>query len=116
MGLRTKCSINYYNYNIRGGYKAAFLIPFISGLVQVFGSAFIASYTGLAQYGGYLGMVDWATVWPLATVLMNNIGYIGVAIVAIVFIAIPQIQYRKNKEGYFLITEDYEAYKETFNK
>ncbi len=102
--------------NNRGGYKAAFLIPFISGLVQVFGSAFIASYTGLAQYGGYLGMVDWATVWPLATVIMNNIGYIGVALVAIVFIVIPQIQYRKNKEGYFLITEDYEAYKETINK
>ena len=26
--------------------------------------------------------------------------------------AIPQIQYRKDKEGYFLMTEDYEAYKE----
>lgn len=98
--------------NNRGGYKAACLMPFLSGLIQVFGSAFIATYTGLAQYGGYLGMFDWATVWPLFTVIINNIKYVGVAIVAIVLIIIPQLQYKKNKEGYFIITEDYEKYKE----
>ena len=27
-------------------------------------------------------------------------------------LAIPQIQYYKDKKGYFLMTEDYEAYKE----
>lgn len=32
-------------------------------------------------------------------------------IVVIVLLAIPQIQYRKDKKGYFLITEDYEAYR-----
>ena len=99
--------------NNRGGYKAAFLMPFISGLIQVFGSAFIATYTGLAQYGGYLGMFDWATVWPAFTVLIKNIQYVGVAVVAIFLIVIPQIQYKKNKKGYFMITEDYEKYKET---
>ena len=36
----------------------------------------------------------------------------GIAIVFIALLAIPQIQYRKDKEGYFLMTEDYEAYKE----
>ncbi|MDU2583749.1 MAG: PTS ascorbate transporter subunit IIC, partial [Anaerococcus prevotii] len=102
--------------NNRGGYKAAMLIPLLTGLIQVFGSAFIATYTGLAQYGGYLGMFDWATLWPAFTVIMNNISYIGVGIVAIVLIAIPQIQYRKNKAGYFMITEDYEEYKKTIEE
>ena len=36
----------------------------------------------------------------------------SLAIVVIALLAIPQLQYRANKEGYFLITEDYEAYKE----
>lgn len=30
----------------------------------------------------------------------------------IALLVIPQLQYRADKEGYFLITEDYEAYKE----
>lgn len=61
-------------------------------------------------------MFDWATVWPIFTVIMKYASYFGVAIVAIILIMIPQIQYKKNKEGYFLVTEDYEAYKETLNK
>ena len=46
----------------RGGIKAAMLFPFISGLIQVFGSALIAGGVGLAAYGGYLGMFDWAVI------------------------------------------------------
>lgn len=67
---------------------------------------------GLAQYGGYLGMFDWATVWPAFTVVMKYLGYAGVAVVVIALLAIPQIEYRLDKKGYYLITEDYEAYKE----
>lgn len=96
----------------RGGIKAAIILPFISGLIQVFGSALIAGWVGLAQYGGYLGMFDWATVWPAFTVVMKYAGYIGVLLVVIVLIAIPQLQYRKHPDTYFLITEDYEAYLE----
>ena len=98
--------------NEKGGLKACLIIPFISGLIQVFGSAFIAGWVGLADYGGYLGMFDWATVWPIFTVIMKYLGYIGVAVVVIVLLAIPQIEYRLDKKGYYLITEDYEAYKE----
>ena len=94
----------------RGGIKAAMLFPFISGLIQVFGSALIAGWIGLAGYGGYLGMFDWATVWPAFTVIMKFAGYIGVAIVVLILLAIPQIQYRKHPDTYFLITEDYDAY------
>ncbi len=95
----------------KGGAKAAMIFPFISGLIQVFGSAFIASFVGLAEYGGYLGMFDWATVWPVFTVVMKYLSYVGVALVVIALIAIPQIQYRMNKDTYFLETEDWEECK-----
>ena len=98
--------------NEKGGLKACLAIPFCSGLIQVFGSALIAGWVGMAQYGGYLGMFDWATVWPLFTVIMKYLGYVGVAVVAALLLALPQIEYRKDPKAYFLITEDYEAYKE----
>ena len=96
--------------NEKGGLKACLIIPFISGLIQVFGSALIAGWCGMAAYGGYLGMFDWATVWPLMTVIMKYLGYVGLALCAVGLLAIPQIEYRMDKKGYFLITEDYEAY------
>ena len=66
----------------------------------------------MAAYGGYLGMFDWATVWPLMTVIMKYLGYAGLALCAVGLLAIPQIEYRKDPKAYFLITEDFEAYKE----
>ncbi|MCI8597784.1 MAG: PTS ascorbate transporter subunit IIC [Lachnospiraceae bacterium] len=102
--------------NEKGGIKAALILPFISGLCQVFGSALIAGWVGMAAYGGYLGMWDWAVVWPVMTGVMKVLSYVGVAIVAIALLAIPQLQYRADKEGYFLMTEDYEAYKELKEK
>ncbi len=98
--------------NEKGGIKAALILPFISGLCQVFGSALIAGWVGMAAYGGYLGMWDWAIVWPVMTGVMKFLSYAGVAIVVVALLAIPQLQYRADKEGYFLMTEDWEAYKE----
>lgn len=102
--------------NEKGGLKAALILPFLSGLCQVFGSALIAGWVGMAVYGGYLGMWDWAVVWPVMTAAMKFLSYAGVALVAIVLLMIPQLQYRADKEGYFLMTEDYEAYKELKEK
>ena len=98
--------------NEKGGLKACLIIPFFVGIIQVLGSAFIAGFVGMAQYGGYLGMFDWATVWPGITILLKYLGYVGVGIAAIALLALPQIEYMRDKKGYFLITEDYEAYKE----
>lgn len=98
--------------NEKGGIKAALILPFLSGICQVFGSALIAGWVGVAAYGGYLGMWDWAVVWPVMTTVMKFLSYAGVAIVVIALLAIPQIQYRMDKKGYFLMTEDYEAYKQ----
>ncbi len=97
--------------NNKGGVRAAMLFPFIAGLLQVFGSAFIASWVGLAAYGGYLGMLDWAVLWPVFTILMKYLSFAGVAIIVIGLVLIPQLQYRADKKNYFLITDDYEQYK-----
>ena len=43
---------------------------------------------------------------------MKYLSYAGFAIVVIVLLDIPQLQYRADKEGYFLMTEDWEVYKE----
>ena len=103
--------------NNKGGVKAAMLMPFIAGLCQVYGSALIASFVGLAAYGGYLGMWDWAVVWPAFTYFLHFlaqygevIGYVGVGIIVVGMLAIPQIQYARHKDTYFLITDDYAAY------
>ncbi|MBQ6985740.1 MAG: PTS ascorbate transporter subunit IIC, partial [Oscillibacter sp.] len=85
--------------NEKGGLKACLIIPFFCGLIQVFGSALIAGWTGLADFGGYLGMFDWATVWPGFTVLMKYLGYVGVGLVAVILLAIPQIEYRMDPKG-----------------
>ena len=98
--------------NNKGRLRAACLFPFLSGLCQVFGSAVIAGWVGMAAYGGYLGMWDWAVMWPIFTVLMKYMSYAGLAIVVIGLILIPQLQYRKHKDTYFMETEDYERCKE----
>ena len=98
--------------NEKGGLKACLVLPFISSLIQVFGSALIAGWVGMAAYGGYLGMFDWATVWPIMTVVMKYLSWAGVIICVAALLVLPQIEYLKDKKGYFLITEDYEAYKE----
>lgn len=98
--------------NNRGGIKAACILPFLSGIIQVLGSALIATWVGLSQYGGYIGMFDWATVWPGFTVIMKLLGYIGIAVVVLILVVIPQVQYRKDPKGYFMIVEDYDQYKQ----
>ncbi|SFD08323.1 PTS ascorbate transporter subunit IIC [Clostridium uliginosum] len=96
--------------NKKGGLKAAIIIPFVSGIIQVLGGAFAAYYFKLAQFGGWHGNFDFDTVWPVIGVLMKNFQYVGFGIVLIALLVIPQLQYRKNKKGYFKIAEDYDEY------
>jgi len=97
--------------NNKGGIKATMLFPFLCGICQVFGSAFIVSFIGLAKYGGYLGMWDWAILWPVFTIAMKYLSYFGFAAVVVFLIAIPQIQYKMNKDTYFLVIDNYEEFK-----
>lgn len=97
--------------NRLGGIRAAAILPFFSGILQVLGGGFAAYYFTTGNFGGWHGNFDWDTLWPIIGVLMNNIQYVGVALVIIGLLAIPQIIYYKNKDTYFLIAEDFEAYK-----
>jgi PTS system ascorbate-specific IIC component len=97
--------------NHKGGVKAALLIPFITGIIAVLGSATFAGFLGLAQYGGFNGLFDWVTVWQGFAYLMKYAGFIGVGLIVIILLAIPQIQYARHKDTYFLITDDYDEYK-----
>jgi PTS system ascorbate-specific IIC component len=102
--------------NRLGGIRAATIIPFFSGIIQVLGGAFAAHYFLTGVYGGWHGSSDWDYLWPAIGVIMNNLHFVGVAIVVIGLLAIPQIIYRMNKDTYFLIAEDYDAYKELMAK
>lgn len=97
--------------NHKGGVKAAIIIPFITGIIAVLGSASFAGFLGLAQYGGFNGLFDWVTVWQGFAYIMKYAGFVGVGIIVVGLLAIPQIQYARNKDTYFLITDDFEAYK-----
>lgn len=102
--------------NRLGGIRAAAIIPFVSGMIQVLGGGFAAWYFTTGNFGGWHGNFDWDTVWPLIGVIMNNFQYVGVGIVVLALLAIPQIIYARNKDTYFLIAEDFDAYKEHMAK
>ena len=44
--------------------------------------------------------------------LWKYLGWVGYVLVLVIMLAIPQIQYLKNKKGYWLAAEDWEQYKE----
>ena len=94
--------------NRKGGLKAAMIIPIVSGVIQVLGGAFAASYFQLAQYGGWHGNFDFATLWPVIGLLMKYLAIPGMIIAIVFMLAIPQLQYRKNKENYWKVTESLE--------
>lgn len=102
--------------NRLGGIRAAAIIPFFSGIIQVLGGGFAAYYFTTGNFGGWHGNFDWDTLWPVIGVIMNNFQYVGVAVIVIALLCIPQVLYRCNKDTYFLIAEDYDAYKEVVAK
>ena len=67
----------------------------------------------LAAFGGWHGNFDWDTIWVGFGFLMQNFQYFGLGIVLIILLVIPQLQYSRNKEHYFEVAEDYEAYLES---
>ena len=98
--------------NRLGGIRAATIIPFFSGMIQVLGGGFAAYFFTTGNFGGWHGNFDWDTVWPAIGVIMHYGQYVGVAAVVIFLLMIPQILYRRNKDTYFLIAEDYDKYLE----
>ncbi|GGI65512.1 hypothetical protein GCM10011482_11660 [Enterococcus alcedinis] len=87
--------------NKRGGRKAAMIIPFFSGIVQVLLGAVGVVMFGLADLGGWYGNLDVSTVWLAFGALMKQFSVVGIGLVVIFMLVIPQLQYTRNKEGYF---------------
>ncbi|AND79995.1 PTS ascorbate transporter subunit IIC [Streptococcus pantholopis] len=87
----------------RGGWKAAVILSFISGVLQVAVGALAVSLLGLASYGGYHGNIDFAIPWVPFAYLFKYIGIIGFVLVCLFLLAIPQLQFikAKDKEAYY---------------
>ena len=85
----------------RGGARAAMILPFISGVLQVVGGAIAVILLQLS--GGYHGNIDFTTAWVGISALFNSTGLIGLVLVIIGFLAVPQLQYlrAKDKEAYY---------------
>jgi ascorbate PTS system EIIC component len=86
-----------------GGRRAAAIIPFCAGLIQVFGSALVLSFLqGPAEIIGWMGMFDWATLFAGITILSKFGGIIVPIVITVLLLIIPQLQYRRSdKEKYF---------------
>lgn len=93
--------------NKAGGRRAAMIIPFIAGLIQVFGSALALSVlVGPEQIIGWMGMFDWATLFMGITLGADALGIIVPIIMIPLLLIIPQLQYRRHKETYFTTMRD----------
>ena len=92
--------------NKRGGVKAAMIIPFICGVIQVLLGAVTVSLVELVPYGGWHGTTDFSTIWLAISSLLKVMGLPGAIVAIVVMLIIPQIQYaRSDKKTYF----DFEA-------
>ncbi len=102
--------------NNKGGLKAVIVSALIVGMVHVFGGGLYAYYYGFSNFGGAAANFDIAVWHTLMGVIMKNLGVIGIGLICLVLILIPQIQYLTHKDTYFLVTENFEKYKEVVAK
>jgi PTS system ascorbate-specific IIC component len=102
--------------NNKGGLKAVIISTLIVGMVHVFGGGLYAYFYGFSNYGGAAANFDIAAWHTLLGVLMKNLGFVGIGVICLALILIPQLQYLKNKDTYFLVVDDYEKYKEVIAK
>lgn len=93
--------------NKSGGRRAAMIIPFFSGLIQVFGSALVLYFLkDNPLVIGWMGMFDWATLWSGTIVLTNYLGIIVPIALIFLMMIIPQLQYKRHTETYFTTMRD----------
>ena len=86
--------------NKRGGRRAAMIVPFFGGVVQVLlGAVGVLTYGNLS---GWYGNLDLSTVWLAIGGIIKPLGFVGAILAIVLMLVIPQLQYRRNKEGYFL--------------
>ncbi|MBF0710750.1 MULTISPECIES: PTS sugar transporter subunit IIC [unclassified Gemella] len=85
----------------RGGWRAAVVLSFISGILQVALGALAVSLLGLV--GGYHGNIDFVLPWLPFGYVFENLGILGYVLVCLFFLILPQLQYAraKDKEKYY---------------
>lgn len=91
--------------NKRGGMRGLVIFSVASGILQVLGSVVAINLFGMATFGGYVGNLDWATLWPFMGFVIKYLSVPGVILCIVGMLLIPQFQYRRNKEGYFKVAE-----------
>jgi PTS system ascorbate-specific IIC component len=84
-----------------GGVRALVVICFACGVLQALGGAFAAYITGLYEFGGYHGNIDWDTLWAFNAWAFQAFGIPAIVVITLAMLAIPQVQYVRNREGYF---------------
>ncbi len=86
-----------------GGKKAEIILCYLSGMIQVLGGLVVVMMFRSAgfQMTSYLGTFDSATLMLGQFGLVKLLGTAGLVISIIIMLIIPQIQYIRNKEGYF---------------
>lgn len=87
----------------RGGWKAAVILSFLSGVLQVALGAVAVSMLGLASFGGYHGNIDFVLPWLPFAASFKHLGIAGYILVCLFLLAIPQLQFAKarDKEAYY---------------
>lgn len=97
--------------NHRGGVKAAMILPFISGIIQVLGGAVCAYVLQLVAFGGWHGNFDFSTIFLAVSYIVKYLKVPGVILCVIAMLVIPQIQYAKSdKEKYFTVGQKDDEY------
>lgn len=93
--------------NKAGGRRAAAIIPFIAGMIQVFGSALVLTVLkGDPNVIGWMGMFDWATLFMGTTLVTKVLGIATPVIIALAMLIIPQLQYKRHSKTYFTTMRD----------
>jgi len=93
--------------NKAGGRRAAAVIPFLAGIIQVLGSAAVLMVLKDSPLiVGWMGMFDWATVFAGTVLLTDLLGLIVPIILIPALLVIPQLQYRRHRETYFTTMRD----------
>ncbi|RVU96822.1 PTS ascorbate transporter subunit IIC [Coriobacteriales bacterium OH1046] len=96
----------------KGGIKAQILCNILTGMIDVLIGGISCYIVGYTAYGGAGMNIDNSVTYWLWGLLMQNGGRVGLIIMFIILLAIPQIQYRVCKDTYWLASTDWEKYKE----
>lgn len=97
--------------HVRGGIKNTIICCLLCGILDVIVGGLGCWVMGFIQYGGFGMNFDAAITFPIYGLLWKNLGWIGIGIVLVAMLAVPQIQYAMNKDTYWLASKDWEEYK-----